>query len=321
MAYLSVSHDTYYRENKPRKIWAAVLLSLLFVGMGQFYNGRIKRAAAFFLGCEFIGILGFALVYLTESFIVLLLTMIIFALLWIFVLIDSIRLTARNKQQYHPSKYNDHWFKFLGVIIIILFISLPVNYIEEKFIIEAYKIPSGGMENTLLVGDYLICKKCGPKDISNNDLIVFKYPKDPSISFIKRCVARGGQTVEIKDKMLFVDNELIPLPPDGKHTDNKIITYHSEDFGIGVRDNMPPKTVPEGCLFVLGDNRDNSVDSRFWGFLDERLVLGRAIFIHWSWAPDRDEPSSVIKSLVYNIFNFKSRIRWDRIGKNLNNTG
>jgi len=321
MVDLSASHDTVYRENRPRKIWVAVIFSMLLLGMGQFYNGRIKRAIVFFFGYELFGVLGFVLVYLTESFMVLLLIIAILSLIWILGLFDSIRLTVRNKSQYYLLKYHDRWFKYLGAIIALMFISISLSYYKEIFIIEAYRIPSGAMENTLLAGDYLICKKCGVEDINVNGLIVFRYPRDHSISFVERCVAKGRQTVEIKDKMLYVDNELIPLPQNGKHTDDNIMPFQGADFGIGVRDNMPIREVPDGFLFVLGDNRDNSADSRFWGFLDEKLVIGRAIFIHWSWKSDHNRPASFFHSLIYNISNFNNSIRWDRIGKSLTNSG
>jgi len=235
------------------------------------------------------------------------------------------------------NKKHRQWYEQAGEMVESLGIALIMALIIKTSIVEAYKIPSGSMENTLLVGDFLLANKFiyGMKlpipfvdiklptieDPKPGDIIIFKYPKDPSINYIKRCVAVGGQTVEIKNKQLYVDGKPIPLPPEGKFTDRRIVPYQTgASLGIGIRDNMPPKVVPDGYLFVMGDNRDNSADSRFWGFLDRRLVMGRAMMIHWSWAPDPNAPEvsaadmfSIPKMIGYNIWHFPQRVRWGRL--------
>lgn len=216
-----------------------------------------------------------------------------------------------------------------------LIVAVIMALIIKTSIVEAYKIPSGSMEDTLLVGDFLLANKFvygmtlpipffdirlpAIEDPKPGDIIIFKYPENPKINFIKRCIASGGQTVEIKNKQVYVDGELVPMPPDGKHTDDRIIPYRENVYG-GDRDNLPPTVVPEGYLFVMGDNRDNSSDSRFWGFLDKHLVTARALMVHWSWAPDPNSPSIVAtdpfsypKWFAYNAVHFPSRVRWGRL--------
>jgi signal peptidase I len=160
--------------------------------------------------------------------------------------------------------------------------------------VQAFKIPSGSMKNTLLIGDYILVNKfiygvkvpftnmtlIPVKDPKRGDIIVFKFPKDPSKDFIKRVIAVGGDTLEIRDKQVYVNGQ-----PQKEaytvHTDNQI---HPSNGVYGTtRDNLEPVKVPEGKLFVMGDNRDESNDSRFWRFVDISAVKGKAFIIYWSW--------------------------------------
>lgn len=222
------------------------------------------------------------------------------------------------------------WTKSLGVALIL---ALMI----KTSVVEAYKIPSSSMEETLLVGDFLLANKFiygmrlpipfvnirlpALADPKPGDIIIFKYPLDPSQNYIKRCVAVEGQKLKIVDKQLFVDGKPVPLPEHAKFEDYRI--YPPSDngsWGRSLRDNMDVKEVPEGMLFMMGDNRDNSADSRFWGFLDRKLVQGEAMIIHWSWAPDENaprvsstDPLSYIKSIAYNIYHLPDRVRWGRL--------
>ena len=160
------------------------------------------------------------------------------------------------------------------------------------------------MVPTLLVGDQLVVNKLiyGIKipyfrntiipitDPQRGDIIVFIYPKDRSLDFIKRVIGIGGDTIEIQDKKIFINGKVF-TDNTGIYTD-KIIYPGS----VQPRDNFGPVTVPKGSLFVLGDNRDESMDSRFWGFVDLKDVQGKAFIIYWSWNPD------------------ERKIRWQRLG-------
>lgn len=159
---------------------------------------------------------------------------------------------------------------------------------------QAFRIPSPSMEDTLLVHDFLFISKLtyGPKipftdsrlpglrDPRPGDVIVFKNPQDKGQDYIKRCVAVGGQTIEYRDKVLYVDG-VRQEEPYVKHTDPGILPG---------RDSFGPYRVPEGKLFMMGDNRDNSSDGRYWGFLDESLVHGKAEIIYFSWSSERTLP-------------------------------
>ncbi len=215
--------------------------------------------------------------------------------------------------------------EYLESLVIALIFALIV----KCSVVEAYKIPSGSMEDTLLVGDFLLANKFiyGSKipllpvhlpairEPKAGDIVIFKYPRDPDVNYIKRCVATEGQTVEVRDKVLYVDGKRFPDPPLVKYTDKDL-----NSPGRDIRDNFGPYTVPPGHLFMMGDNRDNSADSRYWGPLPRELVLGKAMIIHWSWSQDPNapvvsarDPLSIPKNIGYNIVHFPGRVRWNRL--------
>ncbi|MFZ1986470.1 MAG: signal peptidase I [Desulfatitalea sp.] len=175
-----------------------------------------------------------------------------------------------------------------------LVIAIILAMFIRTFAVQAFKIPSGSMQNTLLIGDYILVNKFifGVKlpytDITiipvkvpqRGEVIVFKFPDDPSKDFIKRVVGVGGDTIRIVNKKVYVN---------GKPQENPYAIYmdpHTNPFGAPQRDNLGPITVPEGKLFMMGDNRDESNDSRFWGFVDVSAVRGKAFMIYWSWDSD-----------------------------------
>lgn len=188
-------------------------------------------------------------------------------------------------------------------IILALFI--------RAFVVQAFKIPSGSMENTLLVGDYILVNKfiygvklpftditvVPVKDPKREDIIVFKYPGDPSKDYIKRVIGVGGDTIDIRDKKVYVNGKLMENAY-AKFSDPRVFSdAYMFPENMLRRDNLGPMKVPEDKLFVMGDNRDSSNDSRFWGFVDKTAVKGRAFMIYWSWDKHK-----------------KIGVRWSRLG-------
>ena len=165
-------------------------------------------------------------------------------------------------------------------------IALLLALFIREFFIQAFKIPSGSMTPTLLVGDRLMVNKLryGPKVRFTDkrapgfsmprrgDIVVFIFPDDPKRDFIKRLIAFGGETIEIKDGGIFINGKLIEDP-----VINKIYYYNRGDYG---QEGQVIK-VPEGQVYVLGDNSGSSHDSRFWGFVPEKNIVGRAEFVYW----------------------------------------
>ena len=222
-----------------------------------------------------------------------------------------------------PSSGVYEYVKSLGIALVLAFLI-------KTSIVEAYKIPSSSMEDTLLVGDFLLANKFvygaripvvgwrlpAIKKPEQGDVVIFKVPTDRTTNYIKRCVATEGQTVEIINKVLYVDGVPFPNPPHSKFADPNV-----HPPGLDHRDNFGKFRVPPNNIFVMGDNRDNSYDSRFWGTVPMDLILGEAMIIHWSWEPDTQAPtirladlSSLPRSVFYNIVHFFQRVRWHRLG-------
>jgi signal peptidase I len=215
--------------------------------------------------------------------------------------------------------------EYLEIIVVSLLLAVLIR----AYIICGYKVPSGSMEDTLLVGDhFLACRFLYSfTDPKPGDIIVFQYPLDESRDFVKRVVAVEGQMVEIRDKMVLVDGEPVPLPAGGKHIDAR--TYSGV---ISARDNYGPARVPPDHVFVMGDNRDNSRDSRYWGFLNRHFIKGKALVLYWSWKRLPGDPQlaeldaplidsiprlcfSVLKVIVFDLSCLPWRVRWNRIGR------
>jgi signal peptidase I len=186
-----------------------------------------------------------------------------------------------------------------------IIIAILIAFFIRTFIVQAFKIPSGSMKPTLLIGDHILVNKFiyGVKipfirknlisisEPKRGDVIVFIYPEDRSKDFIKRVIGVGGDTIEIRNKKIFL-NGLPFQDTHGVYVDDFIIPGT-----IQPRDNFGPMTVSKGAVFTMGDNRDQSYDSRFWGVVDLKDVLGKAFIMYWSW--NREEHN----------------VRWSRLGR------
>jgi len=224
----------------------------------------------------------------------------------------------------------------------------------RTFIAEATVIPTGSMEQTILIGDHVFLNKLlyGPRlpytslripplrTVHQQDIIAFRYPRNPSVMFVKRVIAVGGDVLRVEDRKVFVNGK--PL--------NEPYAQFQYSSTLPLRDNFPPPInaldtlpaawgldpawsrempnfiredglhVPQGYLFCMGDNRDNSLDSRFWGFVPEENVVGEPLFVYWSYdAPSRDWTSEELASrLRFDasiVWNFFTKTRWSRTGK------
>ena len=213
---------------------------------------------------------------------------------------ESARVATKTKSR-RATRTKSTLREYVEAIVLAVLLTVVIR----GLVVQAFRIPTGSMEDTLLVGDFLYVNKLvygSEIDIGlaghrlvyyrfpairqphRGDVIVFRYPDDPSRDFIKRCVAVEGQTIEIKNKSLYV-NDTLQREPYVKHSDERILPRE-----ISARDNFGPFVVPKGHIFMMGDNRDNSHDSRFWGPLPLNLVKGKAMILYWSWEAERSMP-------------------------------
>ncbi len=227
---------------------------------------------------------------------------------------------VRSEVNKKKSFYKEWVEPFLIAAVVALFI--------RQFVVEAFKIPSGSMIPTLTIGDHLLVNKFiyGPripftdsriftwKEPKRGDIIVFKYPQDESKNFIKRVVGVPGDKIQIINGTLYINDQVVPITKIGAPADKSVeegpaygkpmlyeeqlgtVKHEIQYFHDQTSENFGPKIVPEDSVFVMGDNRDNSQDSRFWGFVKRNKILGRALIIYWSW--DGDD----------------RWVRWERIG-------
>ncbi len=204
-----------------------------------------------------------------------------------------------------------------------ILVAILLAFVIRVFVVQAFKIPSGSMIPTLQIGDHILVSKLSygihwPNDCSlkmafipvtcyrsktlvafgepeQGDVIVFRYPEDEDKDFIKRIIGLPGDTLEIRDKVVVVNGEPLDDREYTQRIDPGLI-----DGSINQRDNFGPVVLPEGSYFVMGDNRDQSLDSRFWGFVDREKIRGKAFRIYWSWSGQGS---------------WAEWVRWDRLGK------
>jgi signal peptidase I len=227
-------------------------------------------------------------------------------------------------ETFKKSVLREYFESIVIAVILALFI--------RTFVVQAFKIPTGSMEENLLIGDHLLVNKFvfGPTEsrlerallpvgtIKRGDVIVFKYPVEPERDFIKRVIGLPGETVELREKKVYINGKGLDEPyvhflqPPGLSSE-----FH-EVTSFDVRERYGPVTVPANQYFVMGDNRDNSQDSRYWGFLPRDYVKGKAVLIYWSYESDREDyvdegAGATLKGIVSVFAHFFTRTRWDRM--------
>jgi signal peptidase I len=220
--------------------------------------------------------------------------------------------------------------EYFESIVIAVILALFVR----TWIVQAFKIPTGSMENNLLIGDHLLVNKFvfGPttnpvartvlpvRDIRRGDIVVFKYPDQPDRDFIKRVIGLPGETVELRNKKVYIDGRpldepyvhFLDPPGVGREASGREVT------SFDVRERYGPVNVPAAQYFVMGDNRDNSQDSRYWGFLPRDYIKGHALMIYWSYesagrAAAADGIGATVRELFSVVTHFFTRTRWERM--------
>lgn len=258
-----------------RKPVLALLLSFITPGLGQIYNGRLMRGVIFYLvGFLLATVLLFSGLFF--KFYGMIFCLAILLLFFLFILLDAF-IGAIKLKEITLKPYNK-WYLYLIIFLISNFVIQPlVSSSIKNNVARAYKIPSSAMEPTLLVGDRLIAnmgiyKKEKPK---RGDIVIFEYPKDPSKDFIKRVIGLEGEKVEIVGNKIYINDKLLDDP--WAYYKESDLTKPFEGL-----ENFGPVVVSKDSLFVLGDNRHDSQDSRFWGYVNIKKLKGKALYIYWA---------------------------------------
>ncbi|MGB7296866.1 MAG: signal peptidase I [Candidatus Aminicenantales bacterium] len=227
---------------------------------------------------------------------------------------------AKEKKPREKSLVREYFELIAETAVFVFFVM--------TFVVQAFQIPTGSMEPTLLIGDFLLVNKLvysdpvtflekavlPRRDIHRHDIVVFKYPKELNKDFVKRIIALEGEKVEIKDKQVYINDQ--PIPEDYKvHNDSQVFNkdgfYHYDD---AIRDNYGPVVVPPGHCFVMGDNRDNSMDSRYWSFLPMSYIKGKPWVIYFSYRAERDAfTRTSFSERLKKFASFLPKARWNRM--------
>jgi len=278
-------------RSKPRRWWLAGLLSMLQPGLGQIYNGQALKGIGFFIVVLVLAIPVSILLIKYASIYTHLIVLILALGIWAAFVADAIVYAKKRGATYSLKPYN-RVLVYVAIAVALFLVRETDSSFVRACIVQSFKIPAASMAPTLLAGDYILVDKLHNSERCPNrgDVVVFKYPVDPTKEFIKRVEAIEGDFVEIKNKSLYLNGKLVKADY-AVFSDNTILPAQTAP-----RDNFGPATVPKDSIFVLGDNRDHSLDSRFFGFVDKSKITGIAKYIYFSWDSEN------------------SSIRWNRMG-------
>jgi signal peptidase I len=299
----AVSENTVTAAPRPQRRWLAALLSLVTPGLGQWYCDRLRRGLTLQFAHQALHVVWFAMVVTLPHPALNVALPLMSLLAWhVFSSFDAAR-CAREVPLDRPRRRWSRWYGCLTFFAVASFVVAPLWAVFGlRPWIAAYKLPTGSMEPTVLRGDHflatnwsynvrdpfthrLLWHRRGPL---RGDLVTFPFPEEPSRMFMKRVIGLPGETVEVRGRTVYIDGAALVEPYVQFMLPEEVDRL---DWG--------PEVVPPGQLFVLGDNRDNSRDSRFWGFLRQDDLLGRVVMVYWSF----DSTSG--------------QVRFDRIGHRL----
>lgn len=268
-------------------------------------------------------------------------------------------MTKKKEKEKEKQTPRDSRQDGIGVTVEYLksfLIALGLALLIKATIIEAYKIPTPSMESTLLAGDFIIGNKFiygikipftdihlpAFREPRRGDIIIFRPPHSPHENYVKRCIGLPGDTIQLINKRVYINGELYQDEAFTQYLDRNVIPlnrsvgldpYETARRNYGItndgyrpyepfRDNSNKIVVPEGHYFMMGDNRDRSLDSRMWGFVARDKIMGQALLIHWSWdihdvnapAVNWRNPATVVSNIAYNLVHFYKRVNWERLG-------
>lgn len=284
-------------NSKKKKHWIAIPLSVIFPGLGHLYIGKVTHAVIWFISSIILWNIVFFLFLQFEIKPFNIILPLFLCLVFIISVIVNVCkvVTKYNKNQLEEVNKDTSlvikWYHVLSFIIAGIIIKF--FFVPEFGSFESFKIPAVSMEGSLLVGDYFIAdlSTYSSKGPERNDVVVFIYPGDMVTKYVKRCVGLPGDTIEIIGKMLYINGVKEKEIPTVKYIDTtssgELNIQPRRSGGFDTRDNFGPYVVPNDSYFMMGDNRDNSHDSRWWGPVHKDLLVGKGKIIYYSKEFDR----------------------------------
>lgn len=314
-----------------RRPSVAAVLGFVWPGVGHLYAGR-GRAGVLLLVLFPIASLSLSLLAVLVP--VAVLCVAIPAVLTLALHLVVARGAARAVSRFprdRPLPFFSRWYSCLVAVVLTAGLNPLWAQGYRTTFVQAFKIPTGGMEPTIRIGDHLVAVMwaygwreplsgrliSSARQPKRGDLVIFRFPEDRSRTFIKRCIGLPGEVVQVRGRAVLIDGQPLDEPYvqflDGSLTPAGVAPEPSGPSG-----KWGPQVVPLGQYFVLGDNRDNSRDSRFWGFVPQEDLLGRASVVYWSYAATREDYRSTDTPhwLEHTWSSFR-RTRWERIGRPL----
>lgn len=292
-----------------RRPWVAAILGFVIPGLGHLYAGLHRRAALLFLlfpAADIVTLLLILLIPIPMANVAVPIALML--ALRAFLAAAAARETPRLGTEAPVGRFS-RWYSLVAAAVLMAAVVNPLwASVFRRTFAQAYAFPTGSMENTILRGDHVLAVRWtygwrlplfqgvvfGARPASRGDLVVFPYPEDPGRTFLKRVIGLPGETVEIRRKVVLINGTPLEEP----YT-RFIEPPREDDPLVRVGEDWGPAIMPAESYFVLGDNRDNSRDSRHWGFVRQGDLLGRARVVYWS------------------VDSETGRIRWDRIGHRL----
>jgi signal peptidase I len=273
--------DATEKEHSKKRIpILAFFLSVKTPGLGQLYNGQLKRAivlACVFGAITFPFLFVFDLLHSFSGLLLFLIDLIVLLALYLFTAVDAYRGAVRAREV-RLRRYN-RWYVYVGVMAIVHFVPWPPDLPKQQLIgtFHSYRIVGGFMSPTLAQEDHvLVDSSYVLEQPRRGDIVVFPRPDKPAQTLIQRVMAVEGETIELKNKAIYVNGRLI-ADSWGHSFDGKVMPGSESN-----RDNMGPLRIPDGAIFALGDNRDSALDSRFFGAVRKETIQRKPLYIYWA---------------------------------------
>ncbi len=283
-------HNPSDNNSKPRRAWIAGIANFA-PPLGHFYVGKPLRGVVLAVVMTIVSICSLLITLRPAGRITIVLMVLLLLIGYVVPIADAAILARRESKEYIP-KWSNRWYMYLLVVGLVVLLGNTIKPVLRVYLVQAYKLPSASMTPTLLIGDHILADKTAynfhPPE--RFDIVVFEFPEDPNKTFVFRVIGLPGETIEIRHKRVFINGTELSEP-------HAYFSEANNDDNVSKQESFGPLAIPEQRYFVLGDNRNRSYDSRFWGPVSRDKIYGLVHLVYFSW----DYENTIV--------------RWNRIGK------